>query len=313
MAILRVGCAAAILAMVPLAAQNQTTFFQAYEEGQAAQRRGDHAFAVAAFRRALELRPQSSARLLTYGNNFTSYYPQVYLAESLLALGKLDEAAQALEASARSKVEPPYLREKAEQRLKELRAARKPVPPAVPAPTPAVAAQAPSKEIPKKSPDPLPIAQDRSPGGKSQPPSQPTGAAQERPQAPMPKPAAPATAGPILVAPAVSGSATVPETPASGAPAPGPGQEPLAEASQQLSRMKFMMLMAALAAALVGLGYGLFRWNKKRRRQRGQMDQRTVAMSQPISADVMARLQHLPTDLGPYTLERVLGQGSFAT
>ncbi len=267
--------------------------------------------AVAAFRRALELHPQSSARLLTYGNNFTSYYPQVYLAESLLALGKLDEAAQALDASARSKVEPLYLREKAELRLKELRTARKkpePVPtPAQGSPTVAPAApKEPPKNPPEKSAERLPTEKPQQPSPK---PPDPTT------KLPVPAPK-PIVLAPTIVAPSgpsVSGLEPVEKPPAPSASAPSPTQDPLNEASRQLSRLTFMFEVTALVAVVGGLGYWIFRRRKKGRRKRGQVNERTVAMSQPISGELMARLQHLPTDLGPYTLESVLGQGSFAT
>ncbi len=312
MAILRAGGAAVLLMAVPLAAQNQTTFFQAYEEGQSAQLRGDHAAAVAAFRRALELHPQSSPRLLTYGNNFTSYYPQVYLADSLLALGKLDEAAQALEASARSKVEPLYLREKVDLRLKELRAARKPQTPPSPAQTaPAIAFPAPM-EASKKAPEPNPKTPDRSLKEKPLQSSSQPEAGNAKVPAPAPKPPVLAPAGAATTSP----TAAAP-TPAKGAESPkllpaSPPADSLAEASRQYSQLKFILMLAALGVGLAGVGYWISGWLGRRRRRRGQMDQRTVAMSQPISAELMARLQNLPADLGPYTLERILGRGSFA-
>jgi hypothetical protein len=318
-AILRVGCVVAMLLAMPLGAQNQTTFGQAYEEGLGAQKRGDHAFAVTAFRRALELHPQSSARLLTYGNNIISYYPQVYLAESLLALGKLDEAAQALDASAKSKVEPTSLREKAEQRLKDLRAARKPVP--APTPTQASPGIVPTaqKEPPQKSPEPTLKTPERLLAEKPQLPALQANTNQEKPQPPVAKPVVPL---PIIAppsGPSVSASAPAPETPSStpssGLSAPNPGQDPLAEASRQLSRLTLMVGLATLGAALLAIGYWVFHWRRKRRSQSNKsrhMNQRTVAMSQPISAEFMSRLQNLPIDLGPYTLDRILGRGSFA-
>lgn len=313
MVILRAGCAAAILLAAPLAAQNQTTFGQAYEEGLAAQRRGDHAAAVGAFRRALELHPKSSSRLLTYGNNFTSYYPQVYLAESLLALGKLDEAALALEASGRTKVEPLYLREKAEQRLKELRAAKKPEPATPPSQAPPLAAPTAQKEPAKKIPEPSPKSAEHPPVEKAQQPGPQTGSGREKPPIPLSKPTGPAPTSATPSGPSVTGSVRTQGTPSSRlSSAPSPGQDPLLEASRQLSRLTYLFGSLILGVALVGLGYWFIRWRQKRRRRYGQMNQRTVAMSQPISAELMARLQNLPTDLGPYTLDRVLGRGSFA-
>ncbi len=307
MAIQRSGFAVAIVLAAPLAAQNQTTFFQAYEEGQVAQRRGDHAAAVLAFRRALELRPQSSARVLTYGTNFTSYYPQVYLAESLLALGKLDEATRAADASARTKVEPLYLREKVELRLKEARSVKKPEPAQTPTQVPPVTAP-PTAEDPVKKPTEK--TAERLPVEKVPQPGQAVSPVREKPQAPPTKPPIPATALPL----GASVPASVPsqKTPASETPAPGPARDPMVEASRQLSRLTFVLGLVTFAAALGGLGYGIFRWRQSRRRKRGHRNQRTVAMSQPISAELIARLQELPVDLGPYTLDRILGRGSFA-
>lgn len=312
MAILRAGFVAALLIAAPLAAQNQTTFFQAYEEGQAAQLRGDHAAAVAAFRRALELHSQSSPRLLTYGNNFTSYYPQVYLADSLLALGRLDEAAQALEASAKSKVEPLYLREKVELRLKELRAARKPQTPPPPAQTvPATVSPAPM-ETPKKVPEPNPKNPDRPANEKPLQSSSPPQAGNAKAPAPALPPPVPTPTGAAIAGPAAAEPTPAPAAEPAKLPPASPPADALAEASKQYSQLKFILMLAALGTFLAGVGYWISEWLGKRRRRRGQMDQRTVAMSQPISAELMARLQNLPADLGPYTLERILGRGSFA-
>ncbi|MBL0210517.1 MAG: protein kinase [Holophagaceae bacterium] len=312
MGILRAGCVAAILFAAPLAAQNQTTFFQAYEEGQAAQRRGDHAVAVAAFRRALELRPQSSARLLTYSNVFISYYPQVYLAESLLALGKLDEAAQALDASARSKVEPLYLREKVEKRLKELRAAKKPEPVPKPPQTPPVATPAAPKDLPQKSTEPGPKPIEHPPVEKAQQPPKQPDSSQGKPLAPAPKPIVPTPQSVAASGPLTPGSVPVQAEKPSKPAASGTDQDPLTEASRQLSRLTFLLSAIALIAALGGVGYWGFRWWRKNHRRSVQMNQRTMAMSQPVSAELMAKLQNLPAELGPYMLDRVLGRGSFA-
>lgn len=307
MVILRKVWVAALMIAAPLAAQNQTTFFQAYEEGQVAQRRGDHATAVAAFRRALELRPQSSARVLTYGTNFTSYYPQVYLAESLLALGRLNEAALALDAATKSKVEPLYLREKMEARLKEARAMKKPEPAPAPAqPTPIPAVPAPKDATLKssvKNTDSKPIEKRPQPG------PQPLLGHENQP-APAPKSIGPSPANVSSALPPESAPAQKPTS--SAAPTSSPEQGSMDEASRQLSRLTSILGWVALAAALGALGYGIFRWRRKRRLRRGQRNQRTVAMSQPISAELMARLQNLPVDLGPYTLDRILGRGSFA-
>jgi serine/threonine-protein kinase len=59
--------------------------------------------------------------------------------------------------------------------------------------------------------------------------------------------------------------------------------------------------------------WGLRRRRKGRRAEPDAREQRTVALAQTNPQEMLFQLQHLPADLGPYTLEGELGQGGFAT
>lgn len=79
-----------------------TTFYAAFEEGLAAQKRGEHGAAMRAFQSAAALKPEPKAQVKTYGTNFMpNYYPYLRWAECALALGDLDQAEKALAQSAR--------------------------------------------------------------------------------------------------------------------------------------------------------------------------------------------------------------------
>jgi Protein kinase domain len=99
--------AALLIASLPVAAQSWPTFYSAYEDGLAAQTRGDHAMAVRAFARAASLNSSPGRRVRTYGMNFLpTYYPYLRLAESAIAVGDLESAETALKQSASLGVEP---------------------------------------------------------------------------------------------------------------------------------------------------------------------------------------------------------------
>lgn len=88
-------------------AQAWGTFYAAYLDGLAAQQHGDDARALAAFRSAAALKPVPGTRIRTYGLNFLrEYHPYLHLAESALALGRLDQAEGALKAALDLGVEP---------------------------------------------------------------------------------------------------------------------------------------------------------------------------------------------------------------
>lgn len=308
-------CATAILMVAaPMAAQHQTTAWEAYQDGLAAQQRGDHRAAAAALRRALELRPAPSARLMTYSNSFIAYFPQVHLANSLMALGDLEGAARALEASAKSGVEPAELRQAATQRLKALQAPRKPAPVELPTPPKVepVPIAAPAPVEGKALPEPLAQSKAPAPGPApaSPPAPPPKGAATT--QVSATKPGALPETSPLRV----DGSkATAPAAKSEAVPAPVTPSEagrPGVVVAGPVSRRLSWLLGAGGVAALFG---GLAFW----RRRRGgpgnpdRWEQRTMALAQTDPQQVLLHLQHLPADLGPYTLEGVLGQGGFAT
>jgi hypothetical protein len=110
---------------------------ESYRAGLQAQRRGDHAAAVERFRAAIAGRPEPGRNVLTYGTNFEPrYYPYLRLAESLIALGQIDAARQALDTSAKWGREPADERQKLAARLP----GSAPVPPATTAAPVATAA-----------------------------------------------------------------------------------------------------------------------------------------------------------------------------
>ncbi len=116
---------AASLVSLPLAAQTWPTFFSAYEDGLAAQGRGEQALAARAFTRAIALHPQPGKGVRTYGLNFLpAYHPYLRLAEAQLALGDLEAAEAALKQSSALGGEPPSEREALSTRLRALREAR---------------------------------------------------------------------------------------------------------------------------------------------------------------------------------------------
>jgi hypothetical protein len=103
---------------------------EAYRAGVSAQTRGDHAAAVERLRRAIALRPEPGRNVVTYGTNFEPrYYPYLRLAESLLALGQVDAAREALETSAR------WAREPAEERQRLMARVQAPTEHSAPSPS----------------------------------------------------------------------------------------------------------------------------------------------------------------------------------
>jgi Protein kinase domain/PEGA domain len=109
---------------------------EAYREGLTALSRGDAEKAVLALRRAVALRPEPGRNVITYGTNVEPrYFPYLRLAEAHLALGQLEAAQQALEASARWGREPAEERQKLLGRLDAAADERRPrAPPATPTP-----------------------------------------------------------------------------------------------------------------------------------------------------------------------------------
>jgi len=139
-----------LLATVPLLAQQQPTFHAAWQDGLEAERGGRWAEAAAAYRRALELRPESAARVVIYGNNLLfDYYPRTHLARCLVELGDLGGAEAELRKADR---EPAEGREALAKRLHELRARKAAAPasaePTLPHPS--------APQVPAPGPEPVP-------------------------------------------------------------------------------------------------------------------------------------------------------------
>ncbi|HEX9082460.1 MAG TPA: hypothetical protein VF768_09275, partial [Holophagaceae bacterium] len=120
---------ALMAAAVPAAAQAWPTFYSAYEDGLSAQARGDHARAVLAFRRAIDLNPRPGRNVRTYGLNFMDVYaPYLRLAQSQLALGDLPGAEATLGQSDVMGLEPAPERQTLRARLQILKAKAAPTP-----------------------------------------------------------------------------------------------------------------------------------------------------------------------------------------
>ncbi len=117
--------AAVLLASLPAAAQSWPTFYSAYEDGLAAQTRGDHAMAVRAFARAATLNSNPGRRVRTYGMNFLpTYFPYLRLAESAVVLGDLESAEAALKQSGSLGVEPREERDALSGKVRVMKEAR---------------------------------------------------------------------------------------------------------------------------------------------------------------------------------------------
>ena len=125
--------AALLLSGVSLRGQAWGTFYAAYLDGLAAQREGQDARALAAFRSAAALNPRPGTRIRTYGLNFLqAYHPYLHLAEAALAVGRLDQAEDALKASLDLGLEPPDRLALLRGRLAQARASLAPPPGSVP-------------------------------------------------------------------------------------------------------------------------------------------------------------------------------------
>ncbi len=130
---------------------------EAYRSGVAALARGDAQRAVEALRRAVVLRPEPGRNVVTYGTNVEPrYFPYLRLAEAYLALGQLEPAQQALEASSRWGREPAEDRQKLLERLDaaadERRPRATPPTPTPATPTTTIATPAPPPGAPPEPP-----------------------------------------------------------------------------------------------------------------------------------------------------------------
>ncbi|GLH74392.1 hypothetical protein GETHLI_28940 [Geothrix limicola] len=267
-----------LLLIAPLlAAQSQPTFYAAYQDGLDAERSGQWATAAAAYRRAIELRPASAARIVIYGNNLLKdYTPHTHLARCLLESGDL-EGAQAALGRAAQFGEPAAERETLAQALIRRKIQAPPAP----------------KEVPAQPP--------------TEPASKPHAAAE-----PAPKPPAPVASeswsetGTQPWLPSASAPATTPGTVAQ--PNPGPREArsqalPVGVSAPQVAPPSPaatpktphpVRTLAWSLGAFAGLAAALFLL-RRRRRTTGE-----TSFSDP-------------KQLGPYRIERLLGRGGFAS
>ncbi len=316
--------AAALLLATPALAQGWGTFYAAYEDGLAAQARGDLKTALAAFQAAAAKRPEPGAKVKTYGLNFlAAYHPHLKIAECALALGELDTADRALQASARFNAEPAVVREALQQRLAKAREAARPK-------------EAPRAEDPRPVPrpaDPAPVPAPATPKPqlapatevKPSPPASAPAASTGRPPA-----AAPATPGPATTprapepAPAAAPAATTPATkeasPSQGAPPPQPAPLPwpwiaggggllaLLGAAGLLARRRSPRLPSGPVGRAASNPYGVDLGANTRGSTRGATTGGADETVLAARAD-----QAITRKVGPYVISQVLGRGGCAT
>ncbi|BDU75390.1 serine/threonine-protein kinase [Mesoterricola sediminis] len=264
-----------------LSAQSWPTFHSAYQDGLAAQARGDHALAVKAFQRAAAMEPRPGERVHTYGLNFLPiYHPYLRLAESALALGDAATAERALAESERLGLEPPRPREALRARLRALQTPPTPAKRTDVAPPPEVQRPASPRADPPATPRTRPQAALRDPA-----PAPDLPAPQARPQ-PRPTPA------PVLRAAAPVPERPVPPAPATPAPTPVPRPRPA----------RWPWPLGAFAGLLLAGG-----WFVTRRRPPA----RPPEPAPPIPED--ADDPNLGRSFGPYRAQAVLGRGGTAT
>lgn len=282
-----------LAAAVPALAQGWPTFYSAYEDGLAAQARGDHARAAQAFQRAIALNPAPGREVRTYGLNFLALYaPYLRLAESQMALGDLSGAAATLARSEALGGEPAAERQGLRTRLQGLQARAAQA--AAPAPAPAV----PPAALPPPRPAPSPVQVQAPPTPASTEPS-PAPAPKLPPPEParrMPPPASTAAA-PDPGAPARAAAPSVASAPAAALPAPP------ARRGWWLGGSGLLLLAAAGGLAV--------------RRRKGT--------ARPVPAPEATQLLPTPPDVTPsrdpnlgrtfgrYVARRVLGRGGCAT
>ena len=261
-----------LLLAAPLLAQQQPTFHAAWQDGLEAERAGRWAEAVAAFRRAVELRPAPSPRIVIYGNNLLlGYYPHTRLARCLMELGDLDGAGSELQKAER---EPAGEREALARRIHDLRSRN------LPKPGPVQSEQAPSAGPP--APSPPPSVPDGSPAPMAVPVLKP-----DLPTAPAPSAATELGQESFAASPEIPPKASPPPMPAPAAEPPRP-----------------------LPWVPLGLGAGLviiaaWAWSRQVSR-RPRFDRRGAGDQPSFSPGA------LPQSVGPYRIERLLGRGGFA-
>lgn len=270
---MRPGLSLGLMIAPALLAQSQPTFYAAYQDGLDAERQGQWSVAAADFRRAIELRPASAARVIIYGNNLLKdYSPHTHLARCLLGLGEWD-AAQAALADAARYAEPRAEREAIARAIgQHLQAAAGPKEP--------IRQTAPAEAPPAIHPPPPPPVQEPRPQTETPAPSRELPPAANPPKT-ISVPREPARQ------PRTEAPASVP------APAPAPPVAPtrppeILERPSLARRLKWpvAILLALVGALLI-----------RRRRKRPAEDTSFKD----------------PEQLGPYRIERLLGRGGFAS
>jgi hypothetical protein len=270
-----------VLLAAPLLAQQQPTFHAAWQDGLLAERASRWAEAAACFRRALELRPAPSARIIIYGNNLLlGYYPRTRLARCLVELGDLDGADAELK---QAEGEPVGEREVLARRIRDLHAAARSRPALIPQ----------EKEIPSTSPRPSP------------PTSTP-------PTAPVESPSATSEATRLESASQESPKPAEParESPMGPEPSPVPEEPPRTTPTTPIAAPTSPEGPRPLPWTALGLGGGLVllaAWVWSRRSLRSGFRNRRGA-SDPSTFTPGT----LPKNVGPYRIERLLGRGGFS-
>jgi hypothetical protein len=313
---------AALIISLPLAAQAWPTFFSAYEDGLAAQGRGEHALAARAFARAIALNPRPGKGVRTYGLNFLPvYHPYLRLAEVQLALGDLDAAEGALKQSGALGGEPQAEREVLGARLRTLREARAKA-------APVVQERPPAERLPEQSPA-LPAAMplagpSPSPGTTApvpDPPRLPTGSGQVEVKTSQPTHLAQPAPTNSPVKPAAPNFVPVPI----GAGEPGnvpqasTGGSPPSAASPVRSRATWAWLAGGGLAFTLG-GAALLRRRRKPAEPSATLFLERTAPSPATPFPVGPPTQaghtgdpNLTRSFGPFVPSKVLGQGGCAT
>ncbi|WLT31421.1 serine/threonine-protein kinase [Geothrix sp. PMB-07] len=283
----------ALLLAAPLLAQQQPTFHAAWQDGLDAERSGHWAEALAAYRRARELRPTAAARVVIYGNNLLlGYYPRTRIARCLLELGDPAGAEAELRLA---QAEPFAEREAVARRIRDQRLRTAPAQPSPQASSPERETTPPSPHVGSTTPPPSTTPKDALPEPPKEPTRQP---APERPLQPSEGSAEPPRITPPP-APTQLPDAVAPPPPVPDAVAPPP---PVYQAPPSETPRPLPWLPAGLgAAAVLALAWVWARRSARKVRLR-QSGPRTPAYAPG----------GLPAAVGPYRIERLLGRGGFA-
>lgn len=273
-----------LLLAAPLLAQQQPTFHAAWQDGLDAERAGRWAEALAAYRRARELRPAASARIVIYGNNLLlGYYPRTRIARCLLELG--DPAGAEAELR-QAQAEPLAERETVARRIREQRLRALPI------------------QAQPQAPSQAPVPERESPphqGGTAAPP------ANTLPKEPPPEPPKEPARQPLPEIPPQHSEA--PSETLRPVPAPAPAQRPAAAPAPPAyvpppseAPRPLPWLPAGLGATTVlALAWGWIRRSSRKVRLRP-----SGGMAPAYTPGA------LPETVGPYRIDRLLGRGGFA-